>query len=272
MANRPYLHGFSREEQDRLYRQARFFEPIQFGKSDFGLAVRLLEIGSGVGAVTEILLKHAPNAAITCIELSSEQIARAKEHLKTLNALSRVEIIQADAAELPFENAKFDTVVVSWVLEHAPNPAKILAECKRVLEPGGTIDLTEVLNSTLSIMPSCPAIESYWMAFNQHQTEIGGHPQMGLELGGMLHTAGFTQVKNRVETFLVGPHDREERDRIMSFIETLFLSAAPELEKSGAIDPSLTLSMTEEWERLKAMPESALTFGFVKATAKTPVS
>ncbi|MFX6190219.1 class I SAM-dependent methyltransferase, partial [Acinetobacter baumannii] len=70
----PYLHGFSETEQARLVKQARLAESTIFRNIDYAGARRLLEIGSGVGAQTEILLRRFPELHVTCVELSERQI------------------------------------------------------------------------------------------------------------------------------------------------------------------------------------------------------
>jgi SAM-dependent methyltransferase len=50
-----------------------------------------------------------------------------------------------DLAEIPVEDARFDHVILTQVLEHIPEPAKVLAELHRVLRPGGTLWLTAPL-------------------------------------------------------------------------------------------------------------------------------
>ena len=47
-----------------------------------------------------------------------------------------------DLAEIPVEDARFDHVVLTQVLEHIPEPARVLTELHRVLKPGGTLWLT----------------------------------------------------------------------------------------------------------------------------------
>jgi len=44
-----------------------------------------------------------------------------------------------DAAELPLDDASVDVVLNVSVLEHVPDPARILAEIRRVLRPGGRV-------------------------------------------------------------------------------------------------------------------------------------
>src|SRR4051794_28234668 len=50
-----------------------------------------------------------------------------------------------DLVDIPVDDARFDHVVLTQVLEHVPEPAKVLAELHRVLKPGGTLWLTAPL-------------------------------------------------------------------------------------------------------------------------------
>ena len=47
-----------------------------------------------------------------------------------------------DLAQIPVEDARFDHVLLTQVLEHLPEPATVLSELHRVLKPGGTLWLT----------------------------------------------------------------------------------------------------------------------------------
>lgn len=50
--------------------------------------------------------------------------------------------IQADAALLPLATGSFDVVVCAELLEHVPDPRRVVAEAARVIRPGGKLVLT----------------------------------------------------------------------------------------------------------------------------------
>lgn len=50
-----------------------------------------------------------------------------------------VDVVSDLTAELSFEDGRFDTVILSDVLEHLPNPSVVMGEVARILAPGGTL-------------------------------------------------------------------------------------------------------------------------------------
>ena len=79
MAN--YVHGFDPEEQLRLKEQAEFLAPMVYKELDFSGCKQLLEVGSGVGAQTRIMLERFPDLQITCVDYSAVQLAQARINL-----------------------------------------------------------------------------------------------------------------------------------------------------------------------------------------------
>lgn len=102
------------------------------------LPKNVIDVGCGIGGSTlHLAQKFDCNA--TGITLSPVQASRAKERAREASLDSKVRFEVANALEMPFGNNTFDLV---WSLEsgeHMPDKAKFLAECYRVLKPGGRI-------------------------------------------------------------------------------------------------------------------------------------
>ncbi|TWW09551.1 hypothetical protein E3A20_13180, partial [Planctomyces bekefii] len=144
---RGYVHGFDAAEQDRLVSQSRFLAPWIFRNIDFKAAHSILEIGCGVGAQLKILSEIYPQARLSGVDISEQQLRRAREILAPEIAQGRVELKLAAGDRLPYSDQSQDGVFVCWVLEHVQNPVLILKEARRVLKPGGRLWITEVFNS-----------------------------------------------------------------------------------------------------------------------------
>jgi demethylmenaquinone methyltransferase/2-methoxy-6-polyprenyl-1,4-benzoquinol methylase len=50
-----------------------------------------------------------------------------------------VRLVEASAERLPFENASFDALTVTYLLRYVDDPGATLAELARVVRPGGTV-------------------------------------------------------------------------------------------------------------------------------------
>lgn len=100
----------------------------------------IIDVGCGIGGST-IYLAEKLGSNATGITLSPVQASRAQERAAAANLSDRLNFAVANALAMPFEDNTFDLV---WSLEsgeHMPNKAKFLAECYRVLKPGGKIIL-----------------------------------------------------------------------------------------------------------------------------------
>ncbi len=187
-----YIHGYSPEEQQRLVHQAQFLEPQIYPWIDLTKVTHLLEIGCGVGAQTEILLRRYPQLKITGVDLEPKQIEVAMRRLARPISDGRLVLKVADASDLSqFPQNSFDGAFLCWFLEHVPNPSAVLAEAKRLLKPQSLMWITEVNNSSLFIHPYSASFLKYWFEFNDYQWTHAGHPFVGLQLGNYLSEAGF---------------------------------------------------------------------------------
>ncbi len=264
-----YLHGYRDEERKRLRRQARVLEPLVHDRLPFRRRHKLLEVGSGVGAQTEILLRHFPDMHITGIELNDDQIAEARQFLGSVPwATDRYTIIKGDASHLPLEPESFDAAFLCWILEHVKNPARVLSEVRRVLVPGAPIVCNEVLNATFFVDPYSPETLRYWMAFNDHQLALGGDPFIGAKLGNLLQSVGFRDITTEVKTFHLDNRAPAERAELFAYWTELLLSGAPALLAANQVSQEIVDGMTRELDLVAHDPNSVFFYSFIQARAR----
>ena len=265
----PYLHGFSTKEQDRLKRQARFAEHTIYQNVNFSEQKNILEVGSGVGAQTEILLRRFPDLNVQCIELNHKQIETAKEHLAPFDfAKGRYQIDQMDATKMSFNSPSFDGAFLCFVLEHIPDPRRVLSEVRRVLRPGGVVYITEVLNSSFFLDPYSPNVWKYWMAFNDYQYDQKGDPFMGAKLGNLLLQGGFQKIETEVKTWFLDNRHPQKRKEMIEFWTELLLSASDQLISAKYVDQEIVDGMKKEMQIVESDPNAVFYFSFIQAKAR----
>jgi len=265
----PYLHGFSGDEQMRLRQQAEYAEFTIFRDINFSDVTNLLEVGCGVGAQSEIILRRFPKLQLTGIDLSPVQLAAAKKSLdKKDYAKSRFYYQQMNAQQMSFKGAEFDGAFLCWVLEHVPDPMRVLSELRRVLRPGSQIVINEVMNSSFFLEPYSPHVWQYWMSFNDYQTKIGGDPFIGMKLGNMLLSAGFRDIKTTVLTWHYDNREPQKRKQQIEFWADLLLSAADQLIQAKFIEPKIVALAKEELERVQNDPHAVFHYSFMQAQAR----
>ena len=104
----------------KALRQCLFEEPV-------------LEIGCGNGRFTSLLLP--------CVDWGVDLNPREVELCAKNSSIYR-RLGCMDARRLEFGDGVFATVFANCVVEHIPDLARVLGECRRVLRPGGTLIAT----------------------------------------------------------------------------------------------------------------------------------
>jgi SAM-dependent methyltransferase len=134
----------SPEKLTSLYAQSGFDygEETESLKSTYGKYLKsreffgakkgaLLEIGSGNGFFLEEALEQG-YSSVKGVEPGADAIAKA-------SPLVRPHIICNIMREGLFGPAEFDAICMFQVIDHLPDPASVIAECLKILRPGGLI-------------------------------------------------------------------------------------------------------------------------------------
>jgi ubiquinone/menaquinone biosynthesis C-methylase UbiE len=100
---------------------------------------RILDIGCGGGQHAVELAGERPDVHVVGLDLSAEFVRRARQRASAALLGSRVEFVEGNALALPFEAEEFDHVYSIGSIKHWPDMGQGLAECVRVLKPGGLL-------------------------------------------------------------------------------------------------------------------------------------
>lgn len=140
------VRGIYERLAPRFDRKIGFWERVLFGGG------REWVCGQAKGDVLEIAVGTGRNFAfypadvrLTGVELSPAMLEIARRRAEELGRA--VDLHEADAEALPFEDESFDTVVCTLSLCSIPHDRKAVTEAKRVLRPGGGFLLLEHVRS-----------------------------------------------------------------------------------------------------------------------------
>lgn len=107
--------------------------------SDYGIVKgKCLDIGSGSGLLS-IEIAKISELDMTALDISPMMEKLAGEEVKLNGLEKRVQVIKADAQEIPFEADYFDLVVSKGTLWFFKDKVKAFKEMYRVVKPGGVI-------------------------------------------------------------------------------------------------------------------------------------
>jgi SAM-dependent methyltransferase len=102
---------------------------------------RVLDVGCGLGSFAERFSKEL-GADVKAIDTSTRMVE--------LTRARGIDAQVVDVEQLPFADGEFDCVFAGWVLYHVPALEKALAECARVLEPGGRLVASSYFENNMS--------------------------------------------------------------------------------------------------------------------------
>lgn len=98
----------------------------------------VLDVATGTGAVAERLVLRY-RCRVTGIDQSDDMLAAARERLEEGGLAQRVTLMQGEAEHLPFPDASFDALTVTYLLRYVDDPGAVLRELARVVRPGGVL-------------------------------------------------------------------------------------------------------------------------------------
>jgi ArsR family transcriptional regulator len=142
------------------------------------------DLGCGTGQMAEALAPYV--ARVVAVDGSADMLQAARTRLQEQG---NVDVREGALESLPIGDAELDAAIVSLVLHHQPEPARVLTEAARVLRPGGRVLVVEMLPHDRT----------------EYQQQMG-HVWLGFSDEGMrryLTTAGFTAV--RIQPLPVDP-------------------------------------------------------------------
>jgi len=151
---------------------------------------RYVDVGVGDGLLTLMLAEVAES--VTAVDISPEMLRQLAQRAERAG-LRNVTPVEGELEDLPLPEAAFDVAVLSQALHHADDPARALAEARRVVVPGGHVLVIDLLAHTED-----------WVREKLQHRHLGFGEQ---QLEELLRAAGLQQVSvQRAARDPVPPH------------------------------------------------------------------
>lgn len=108
-----------------------------------GLSGRVIELGAGTGSN----FAHYPDTVAEVVAVEPEPYLRERARAAAARVAIDITVLDGSADDLPAAAGAFDAAVACLVLCSVPDPARALAELRRVLRPGGELRFYEHVRS-----------------------------------------------------------------------------------------------------------------------------
>jgi len=154
-----------------------------------GRGQRVLDICCGTGDIAVLLAEKRPDLHVTGLDFSPAMLEIAREKG---SGLPHLDWVQGDAMRLPFRDGTFAAVCISFGLRNTADYARVLAEMKRVVQPGGKVFCLD------SFVPDDPLILPFYRLYFRHLMPVLG--------GGRRFRQAYTWLTRSTELF---PRRRE---------------------------------------------------------------
>jgi len=139
------LYGMDPARIERLRSPERleYFDPDKIWDAlDPDPNVTLVDIGSGVGFVTLPFARRYPQARAIGCDILEGMVALLRDAASE-EGLGNVDVRHMEPGVVPLEDNSADIVVMAQVHHELDAPAPLLADCARILRPGGTIAIVD---------------------------------------------------------------------------------------------------------------------------------
>lgn len=173
----------------------------------------MLDVATGTGDLAINMGKSMPDARITGIDLSEKMIGCGLAKIRSAKLDDRIQLMQADCLDLPFDDDSFDVITVAYGVRNFEKLQQGYNEMARVMKPGGMLVVIELSTPTSRwvlpfyklytrlIIPMLGRIVSKDVrAYTYLPESIAAVPQ-GHAMLSLMEKAGFKQTRHLPLTF-----------------------------------------------------------------------
>ena len=162
---------------------------------------RVLDVCSGMGGPAR-WIAHRIGCKVTGLDLTFSRVESARRLTARVGLTALVDFVHGDATAMPLPSASFEVVISQEAWLHVPDKSALIAECARVLKPGGTLAFTDV-----SLRQPLNANEEARLAAEMHAPGVASSARyVDLLAGSGMSVAGIEDLSTLWTDTLVKRH------------------------------------------------------------------
>lgn len=199
MSESTYIHGTGDDEQRRLsLMNDVLLNPASLREMALRGDERIVDFGCGLGQFTRAMARAVPRGRVVGIERDEVQLAGARARAEADGEGALADFRQGNVLELELgeDEGSFDLAHARFVLEHVPDPLRVVRSMVRTVRPGGRVVLADDDHGVMTVWPEPPGFRDLWRAYMRTYDRIGNDPLIGRRLVQLLHEAGTRPVRN----------------------------------------------------------------------------
>jgi len=186
--------GLSLTEWHQRYRQqgewSKLIQHYLFNQAQLGFDDKILEVGSGTGAILE-LLSESGYTFLTGVDIDYHSLVFSRQ-----NRFPHL-LVQADGYQLPFQTRTFDACLCHYLLLWLEHPINMLSEIRRVTKAGGWVmALAEPDHQSRIDYP--PPLDRLGRIQTQALQDQGVDIQMGRKLRSLFQEVGLLKIQSGI--------------------------------------------------------------------------
>jgi demethylmenaquinone methyltransferase/2-methoxy-6-polyprenyl-1,4-benzoquinol methylase len=134
--------GYDRYARLLSFGQDPRWRSFLVSRVEAGVGDTVLDVATGTAAVAIELVRRT-GCRVVGIDQSPEMLVAGRRRVGEAGLADRIELREARAEELPFEDAQFDALTFTYLLRYVDDPGATMKELARVVKPGGGVAMLD---------------------------------------------------------------------------------------------------------------------------------
>jgi len=256
-----YIHGTSPDEQRRLsLMNDVLLNPASLREMALAGDERIVDFGSGLGQFTRAMARAVPRGRVLGLERDPAQIAGARRLAQEDTGAAHVEFREADVLDPRLgsdEWGTFDVAHARFVLEHTPDPLRVVQNMVRAVRPGGRVIVADDDHDILRLAPEPLGFSGLWRAYIRSYEHNRTDPIVGRGLVALLHQAGASPRRNTF-IFFGGCAGMPHFDVLALNLLGVITTARPLIVENGLLDERSFDEAVTVFQTWSTRPDAAI--------------